>query len=126
MVQQLHARRKNPRFVILNVANHHHPDWESGGENHPDFHRALIAPINEMIATTYPDNYIDVDHHFIHDYVTTDPLDQMDQALGIIPRSLRINLKDGDQNFNDDTHLTSAGYAEVAMLIDAFLKERGW
>ena len=126
MVQQLHERRPNPRFVILNIPNHHHPDWESGGENHPDYHRNLIAPINEMIATTYPDNYIDLDDYFINQYETADPLDLMDQAIGIVPRSLRINLDDGDQNYNDDTHLTSEGYAEVASLINLFLNRRGW
>lgn len=126
MVQQLEAMRADARYVILNLANHHHPDWESHGDRHPDEIRANLAPVNAMIAANYPDNYIDLDHHFIHDFVAQSADDLADQAGGIIPRSLRINQLDGDANFNDDTHLTTQGYGEIAELLNAFFDARGW
>lgn len=126
MVRKLKSKQPDARFVIMNIANHHHPDWEEGGEEHPNDVRESLAAINAMIAANYPDNFIDLDNHFINVYEPIDEDDVADQAIGIIPRSLRINLLDGDQNFNDDTHLNNAGNAEVANLVHIFLKEKGW
>ena len=119
-------------FLVLGLINRADPD------NHPeavaDWAR-WIAECNQTLRTTYPNNFIELQPRFAapatdsnFGYRTRDLIktatpaqikrDASDQALGVLPLSLRA--------LENSTHLNGIGYTMVENLAYEWTLQHGW
>jgi lysophospholipase L1-like esterase len=92
------------RYLVLSILNGDYPGEESGGGGYNN-----IIALNNALATTYGDRYIDIRAHLVSLYNPSIPQDVTDHSEDIPPSSLRT----------DAIHLNTAGYAAVANKIVA-------
>lgn len=96
MVSQL----TTSNYLILGVLNGDYGGWDSvGGEEYAD-----IISLNNSLAATYGNKFIDIRKILVDSYNPLSPQDVSDHARDITPTSLR----------SDALHLNTAGYAVVA------------
>lgn len=101
----------NDRYLVLSVLNQAAPDERRGGWLYE-----RIIGLNERLARTWGDRYLDVRRLLVQSARMDDARDRNDQADDVPPMSLRA----------DGVHLNEAGYAIVARAVLQALDARGW
>lgn len=99
----------NQKFLVLAVPNR---QTEHVGTSQ---HASIIA-MNGALATTYPNNYVDVRGFIIHLYDPTLTQDVADHAADVPPTSLLF----------DTIHLLAPGYAKIAARLATVIQQKGW
>jgi lysophospholipase L1-like esterase len=97
------------KFVVLGILN-----AASEPIGSPAY--VQLTQLNDDLAASYPDNFIDIRRVLVESYDPSVPQDVVDHANDVPPGSLR----------NDDQHPNEAGYAIVAQQVDAFIRMKGW
>ncbi len=97
------------QFVVLSLLN---PSTAPAGSN---LYTEIIS-LNDALAASYPDNYLDVRTALVDAFDPMIPQDVVDHAADVPPSSLR----------GDDQHPNAGGYAVVAAEVASFLAAKGW
>jgi hypothetical protein len=103
--------RGNTHFIVMSVVNQATPQESRGA---PDYQ--VIMAMNQVLAATYPSNFLDIRSVLVNSYNPADGQDQADFANDVPPQSLRF----------DHIHLNNDGSIVVATEIKKFIEARGW
>ncbi|MEJ7930930.1 hypothetical protein WG922_13195 [Ramlibacter sp. AN1015] len=106
-----HLEPGNDRFVVMSVVNQATSREVRGGTDY----RGILA-LNESLAATYPQNYLDIRSYLVQQYDRDRPQDAADFANDVVPSSLRY----------DHIHLLVEGSRVVSRRLKAFIDEKGW
>ena len=100
------------RYVVISVFNGSYGGYEiPGGGGY-----TLITDINNALATTYPNNYLDARAYIVDQYDSGIPQDILDHTNDTPPTSLRT----------DAIHLNATGSGLVADYVTNFIRNKGW
>lgn len=101
----------NSRFVVLSVLNQGKPNELRGAPGY-----ATIIQLNNELAATYPQNYLDIRAYLISQANPASGQDMLDVQNDVIPSSLRF----------DEIHLNNDGSVHVARRLKEFIDAKGW
>jgi hypothetical protein len=99
------------RFLVLSVPNGDYASEYAGQTGY-----GQIIDLNDTLAATWPDNYLDIRRILVDAYDPGQPQDVIDHGRDIVPASKRA----------DAIHLNATGNAVVKTAVHAALAARGW
>jgi len=102
--------KTNPKqFVVLGITN-------AASEPVGSSQYTTITKLNQDLAATYPNNFIDIRAYLVSQYDPTNAQDITDHANDVVPTSLR----------RDPLHLNAKGDQVVAKKVAEFIQAKGW
>lgn len=109
----------NKRFIVMSVINGDYPSEYIGQSGY----NQIVHQINDVLASTYPNNYIDIRRILIQN-ADSSAEDQRCVANDVVPTSLRAYYT--ATSTRDPLHPGDPGYAIVANTIASFKQSKGW
>lgn len=98
----------NMKYLVLSMINRSYEPLGSGAN------RPLVMQINQAFFAVYGPRFIDARTHLVHRYDHTTPAGNTSHMSDLVPF------------LADSVHLTAAGYAIVAGLVNTKINEFGW
>jgi lysophospholipase L1-like esterase len=101
----------NTRFIVLAMLNKGQPNELKGTPQY-----FTTVNMDAELATTYPQNYIDIRSYLISQFDPSNPQDLIDVVNDVLPTSMRF----------DQIHMNNTGSLLVAQRVAAFIAAKGW
>jgi lysophospholipase L1-like esterase len=101
----------NSAYVVLSMLN-----WADGTESRGQSRYDMIMRVNQELAATYANNFLDIRSHLVSLYNRNNSQDVKDFQNDLPPTSLRF----------DTIHPNEAGCDAIAKKLQEYFSSRGW